>query len=147
MLCGSAVPKHWPWSPKQPTCAITAEVPWAQAQPRADTAMLPRGPKWKCSAPATGLAFQHTDTVLDGDVDFYLSGFFQLTHSISYRQQQKKNPDLPPCPVVPMHLGDWVSLGGKKICEQVINNYITKKTGKGQIRVAEGSLIPASPGY
>lgn len=33
------------------------------------------------------------------------------------------------------------------VCEQVINNYIIAKTGKGQIKVAEGPLIPAFPSY
>lgn len=35
----------------------------------------------------------------------------------------------------------------KAACEQVINNYIIAKTGKGQIKVAEGPLIPAFPSY
>lgn len=35
----------------------------------------------------------------------------------------------------------------KAVCEQVINNYIIVKTGKGQIKVAEGPLIPAFPSY
>lgn len=33
------------------------------------------------------------------------------------------------------------------MCEQVINNHIMVKTGKGQIRVAEGPLVPAFPSY
>lgn len=145
--CCSTVPKHRPESPKQLTCAITTETSWAHVQQRADTAMLPWGPKWTCSAPAKELAFQRIDVVLDGLRRFFifLASFSLFTPSTTDSSKRKI--------LIYLHAQSFLCTwetgflwGEKKICERVINNYITAKTGKGQIRVAEGSLIPASPG-
>lgn len=108
------------------------------------------GTRVDLSSVAMGFAFEHIDIVLNGNAIFLnLFLFFQLIHCVptSYREQQNKNPDLFPCTVfLCTYETEFLWKKKKKAtCEQVINNYIIAKTGKGQIKVAEGPLIPAFP--
>lgn len=99
-----------------------------------------------------GFAFWHVDVVLSGDTIFFIfracfssfaayppardSGKIKITiyfHAQSF--------------LCTYETGFLWKKKKKAACERVINNYIIAKTGKGQIKVAEGPLIPAFPSY